>query len=77
MPAVRGYRLPMFWAMNFTVVNDYILQKSYPNVQAFNSLFIWTQAFTYIKVYKSRIHSLPSTHDLCMPHYEYQKLINP
>ncbi|KHG04858.1 Glycoprotein G [Gossypium arboreum] len=31
------------------------------------------QVFTYIKVYKSDIHSSSSIQDLGMPHYECQK----
>ncbi|KHG05957.1 hypothetical protein F383_32097 [Gossypium arboreum] len=47
-----------------------------PNVPAFDSLSIRIQAFTYIKVYKSRIHNLPSTQDLGMSRYERHKRID-
>ena len=75
---MRGYYLPMSQSMISVVVNDTAYCKSCtPNAPAFNSLSIWTQAFTYIKVYESQIHSSSSTQDLGMSHYECHKWINP
>ncbi|KHG27430.1 hypothetical protein F383_12378 [Gossypium arboreum] len=52
------YHLPISWAMNSTIVNDATYCRSHiPNALAFGFLSICTQAFTYIKVYESRIHS--------------------
>ncbi|KHG05336.1 Taste receptor type 1 member 2 [Gossypium arboreum] len=49
---IRGYHLPMSWAMNSTIVNDATYCRScIPNALAFNSLSIQTQAFTYVKVH--------------------------
>ncbi|KHG26287.1 Pregnancy zone [Gossypium arboreum] len=55
---MRGYHLPMSRAMNSIVVNDATYYRSRtPYAPAFYSLSIRTQAFTYIKMYKSCIHS--------------------
>ncbi|KAH1038569.1 hypothetical protein J1N35_040312 [Gossypium stocksii] len=62
---MKGYHLPISWAMNSTDVNDATYCRSHtPNAPAFSFLSVRTQAFTYIKVYKSCIHSPPSTQDL-------------
>ncbi|KHG23393.1 Zinc finger protein [Gossypium arboreum] len=54
----------MSQAMNFIVLNDTTYSRSrLPNTPAFSSLSIQTQAFTYIKVYESRIHNPSSTQD--------------
>ncbi|KHG29146.1 hypothetical protein F383_11558 [Gossypium arboreum] len=67
---MRGYHLPMSRVMNSTIVNDTTYYRSrIPNKPAFGSLSIRTQAFTYIKVYKSHIHSLSSTQDLGISHF--------
>ena len=64
---MRGYHLPIPRAMNSTIVNDATNYRSRtPNAPAFGSLSIRTHAFTYIKVYESRIDSLSSTQDLGM-----------
>ncbi|KHG06749.1 Pregnancy zone [Gossypium arboreum] len=71
---MRGYHLPMSQAINFTIVNDATYYKSHtPNALAFDSLSIRTQAFTYIKMHESHIHSLSSSQDLGMSHYEHHK----
>ncbi|KHG22623.1 hypothetical protein F383_29856 [Gossypium arboreum] len=67
---MRRYHLPVSRAMNSTVLNCATYCRIHtPNGQAFDSLPIRTQAFTYIKVYESYIYSLPSTQDLGMSHY--------
>ncbi|KHF97810.1 hypothetical protein F383_13015 [Gossypium arboreum] len=59
---IRGYHLPISWAMNSTIVNDATYCRSHiPNTLTFNSLSIRTQTFTYFKVYESYIHSSSST----------------
>ena len=71
---MKRYHLPMCQAMNSTVMNDSTYYRSRtPNAPALGSLSIQIQAFTYIKVYEPRIHSLLSTQDLGMPHYERHK----
>ncbi|MFQ6642965.1 hypothetical protein Gotur_018052 [Gossypium turneri] len=38
---MRGYHLPMFWAMNSTIVNNVTYYRSHtPNALAFSSLSI-------------------------------------
>ncbi|KHG03586.1 hypothetical protein F383_26815 [Gossypium arboreum] len=70
----RGYHLPMSQAMNSIIVNNHTYCRSpILNAPTFGSLFIRTQAFTYIKVYVSCIHSPSSTQYLGMPHYECHK----
>ncbi|MBA0662873.1 hypothetical protein Goklo_006941 [Gossypium klotzschianum] len=55
----------MSQAMNSTVVNDATYCRSHtPYAPAFGALSIRTQAFTYIKVYESCIHSPLSIQDL-------------